>query len=512
MKLPALLGQLGLTAAITKELKSSNRLLPTTTEQRVLHNRVGEVEALIKASLQQNGDAERASVVVAAKTKGSRPLNMWRLQDRVLYRALVDRLKLKLPEDLQGRETHDEFERRPHQNPDNIFISTTDITAYYQYVDHDVLADELIAQTGDFHTVTALTTLLGQVMGGQVGIPQVHDSSDTLGDTYIDPIRRKLIRAGYDSYCYADDFRIGCANLGEARESLEVCAAAARELGLVLNDAKTFTYHRDTYAKTLGRRAAAAEKLLEGVGLQPEVDRFLFNHDYTDRWTPDTKPVAPDLSSIDDTAPTQGGEDDIDVDELNGQRDALMREVWRVWTEHPEQRRSPTVRGWLGQALPVLGHLNERGPVEHLEELLDNAPDLTPQVADYLTHFASTLMFDIWVDPKIFRLLNSDRHSEWQKLWLIHAAGSLGHHASSETIEWLNNCVSSGSQVLAAYSADALGRLERGDFATLTKALDRVTPEFRPPIIWALGQLDTDKAQAITDSKIDRLMLPPEQA
>ena len=46
---------------------------------------------------------------------------MWRLQDRVLYRALVDRLKLKLPEDLQGRETHDEFERRPHQNPDNTY-------------------------------------------------------------------------------------------------------------------------------------------------------------------------------------------------------------------------------------------------------------------------------------------------------------------------------------------------------------------------------------------------------
>lgn len=140
-----------------------------------------------------------------------------------------------------------------HRNQSNAYIASTDITAYYQYIDHDVLADELIAQTGDFHAVTALTDLLHQVMGGRVGIPQVHSSSDILGDTYIDPIRRTLIRAGYDAYSYADDFRIGCHNLGSARAALELCSAAAHELGLVLNDAKTFTYGRDTYDQALGR-------------------------------------------------------------------------------------------------------------------------------------------------------------------------------------------------------------------------------------------------------------------
>ena len=507
MKIPALLGQLDLTAAITAELTYSTRLLPTSTEQRVLQDRIGEVEALIKASIQMDSAAEPASIVVAAKTKGSRPLNMWRLQDRVLYRALVERLRAKLPHELQQRRSHDEFERHPYDNPDNAFIDSTDITAYYQYVDHDVLADELIAQTGDFHAVTALTTLLGQVMGGQVGIPQVHNSSDILGDTYIDPVRRKLIRAGYDAYCYADDFRIGCASLGEARAALELCASAARELGLVLNDAKTFTYRRDTYEKTLERREKAVKELLQNIVLPPDVNNFLFRHDYTETWTRD--PVEPDLSSIDDTTPTQDDHENILTDELGGQHDDLMREVWRVWTEHEKKRDSLTLRGLLGQALPVLGRLLETDPMSHVEQLLDNAPDLTPQVAAYLTGLANRQDFlHLQVDPIILRLLNSDRHSEWQKLWLVHAAGSLGAAVSDDTIEWLENSVQNHSPIVAAYAADALGRLERGNFDTLKGALDRVNTEYRLPIVWALGKLDAVSARAVVDSRLDRLMLP----
>ncbi|GAA3148244.1 hypothetical protein GCM10020255_027020 [Rhodococcus baikonurensis] len=132
----------------------------------------------------------------------------------MIYRALVERLRLQLPIELQSRRPHSEFEAAPYDNDNNAYICSTDITAYYQYIDHDVLADELTAQTGDYHTVNALISLLEQVMGTRVGIPQVHASSDTLGDTYIDPIRRTLIREGYDAYVYADDFRIGCSSSG----------------------------------------------------------------------------------------------------------------------------------------------------------------------------------------------------------------------------------------------------------------------------------------------------------
>lgn len=162
MKQTELLKQLDLSAAIDKELAYTTKLLPNRTEQRVLPTLISEVEKQIRGALQRGGTAEPAGVVVASKTKGLRPLNLWRLQDRIYYRALTERLRPQMPPELQQRGSHTAFETLPYENERNEFIVFTDITAYYQYIDHDVLTDELIAQTGDFHTVTALIDLLGQ--------------------------------------------------------------------------------------------------------------------------------------------------------------------------------------------------------------------------------------------------------------------------------------------------------------------------------------------------------------
>lgn len=466
-----LLEQLDLTAAIIEELRYSTRLLPASPEQVILRDHIREVESVLKASLQQNNAAEPASVVLASKTKGLRPLNLWRLQDRVLYRALAERLRLKLPAHLQKRVSHDEFTQSPHLNQDNDYIASTDITAYYQYIDHDVLADELIAQTGDFHAVTALTELLQQVMGGRVGIPQVHSSSDVLGDTYIDPIRRKLIRAGYDAYSFADDFRIGCPNLGSARAALELCSTAAHELGLVLNDAKTFTYHRGTYEQALGQRERTAEKLLHNADLTQSATRFLVRNHYTEEEV--SVPAEPDFSSLENPLPAQGDVDDINEGTLDAERNTLVREVWRVWTQRPEERRNQTLRELLGQALPVLGKLGEKGPLAEAKKLLDDAPDLTPMVAEYLTNLAVSDPFsEVPVTPTLLGLLTSDRHSDWQKVWLAHTAGTLGTTASDQIVKWLTDRVRDGSPILAAHSAAALGALGRGDATTLKQALN----------------------------------------
>ena len=45
--------------------------------------------------------------------------------------------------------------------------------------------------------------------GRQFGLPQMTQPSDVLGDLYVDPIRRNLVRLGYATGRYADDFRVG---------------------------------------------------------------------------------------------------------------------------------------------------------------------------------------------------------------------------------------------------------------------------------------------------------------
>lgn len=113
------------------------------------------------------------------------------------------------------------------------------------------------------------------------------------------------------------------------------------------------------------------------------------------------------------------------------------------------------------------------------------------------------------VGRKIDSLVRNDRLSDWQRLWLAHAASAIqGAIVPPPTTEWLNDCVRAGSDILAAYAADALGQLKTGDFDALAAALNRVGAEHRLPIVWALGQLDADKAREIVDSELERLMLP----
>jgi hypothetical protein len=176
------------------------------------------------------------------------------IEDRTVYRALVDRLAQELPDDLRHRQSNADFQRAPlDQTPEAAYITITDIASYYVYVDHDVLMDELTSQTGDYDAVEATVTLLGKVMGRGIGIPQVSTASDVLGDTYLDRGRRNLNRRGLSVFRYADGFRLTASSLLDARRDLDVCGAEVYRLGLMLNDTKTFTNRRETYEANLNK-------------------------------------------------------------------------------------------------------------------------------------------------------------------------------------------------------------------------------------------------------------------
>lgn len=509
MVTPALLDRLDLTTAVEEELASSTRLLPVRSDQQALADQASEVEKHIRAALRQNAHAELATVVFAAKQKGMRPLNLWRLQDRVLYRALTNLVAVSLPEQCRSRIAHSDFEQKPLENSDNNYISTTDISSFYVYVDHDLLADELVAQTGDYEVVTALTELLGQVMGRRVGLPQVHEASDVLGDTYIDPIRRKLVRAGYDTYTYSDDFRIGSKTLGQARAALELCASTALELGLVLKEPKTFTYGREKYRSSLGTRSEAEQRILNEEHLDDAARFFLGTGT---RYTDDRVAMPQlDLHDLDEFDVGFAGDVAADVATVDAPRAAFGAGVWQIWSDpNSNNHNAPVVRSLLAHVLPDLGTVGERGPLDKLDELLRRAPDLTPNAATYLENYAMhSQLARSHVRTRINEVAAEDTLSEWQKIWLVHVAGDLRRTTRApKYVPWLEECVRNGGGPLAGYAAAALGRIRHGDPDLLAARVDEVSEEWRPPIVWALGRLDPEKARGVTDTALERLLVP----
>lgn len=526
---PDLLRRLDLSQAVEAELSARNRLMPQRPDHLLLAKDVSQIEKWLRPRIRKGTVTQPADVVFADKGwRGTRPLNVMALEHRVLYRALVDALTPALPEHLRERPQYDDFQQAPLAVSETTHISKTDIASYYVYVDHDLLADELIAQTGDELVIDALRELLEIVMGRRVGLPQVHQSSRLLGDAYIDPVRRRLRRSGIEVFTYSDDFRIASRSLGLARSALAACEAEVRTLGLVLNEKKTYTYTRSHYQESLGAFTRAEQGLFDEGQLTP-AEQFFFREDYSDDDddNDDDEPTTPDSPLTLGATPIGGPIDDAEVteddapasapDSDDAQRAAAAQKAWRIWALEDESEeaqsglKAAVTQSLLGQALPVLGATQSDDPLTALPALLGLEPGLAPQIAEYLVRYcAHGQKFRAAVRAAVDQILADDLINAWQGMWIAHAvgyAGRLREPGPSKHLDWLAQCVSDGPDGLAATAAATLGRLQYGDPGSIATALNRLGPEWRQLALWGLHQLSPETAQASADNELDRILL-----
>lgn len=518
-----LLVRLNLERAAEQEMSTANRLMPRRRDRLALVSRADEVARLMRNQYRKGSFGDSSDVVFVDKNRrGRRPISEMTLRDRILFRALVNLLAESLPAHIVTRIPNAEFKRAPLESPGAEYISKTDIVAYYEYVDHARLADELEAQTGEAPVIELLMELLFRVMGRRVGLPQVHRSSDILGDTYIDPVRRRMRRAGFDVTSFSDDFRIASPTLANARSALEACAREVRSLGLTLNESKTYTYQAANYRRSLEIFSDAEQRLFQENGETFEDLSLLLFSEYTDDDDEAADVEDTDLAMLGNAAAQALPEDDVlefghadaptAVDEA--QRRAAIR-AWEIWVaeeesvEQPSRPDAATTESLLGRALPVLGHAGVEAPVEHLSRLLRSEPAMTPQVAEYIKALGATgrgarsllrRELDVIVETPIL--------STWQKVWLAEACGSLRRvRRDAPHYGWLRRCVASAEPALAATAAAALAQLESGDNEEMLSALDRVGPVWRSLVIWAVAQTDKTLASSISDDRIEIMLI-----
>lgn len=518
----SMLGRMDFSGAVQRELTLRNRLLPRRWDYLALAAEHVAVERALRPLLRRGPSGAVSDVVLSDKGwRGVRPLHVMTLRDRVLYRALVELIASGLPERLRRRSPVAEFRQAPLKVPATRYVSKTDVTAYYEFVDHDRLADELLAQTGEEPAIEVLTDLLDSVMGRRVGLPQVHTASDVLGDTYIDPARRRLLRRGHTAFTYSDDFRLASPSLGGARAAVEACAEEVRELGLVLNDRKTYTYGTGKYRRSLTSFADAERRLFAGenAGLASEGPLILsfLDSDYGDAdetMSASTLGAEPldhgvdEDEALDEQPPNPG--------DLDPQRVIAAQRAWELWVREEESeevqagQEASITQSLLGRALPTLGAAGDERPADFLSELLRYEPALAPQLTAYLTHYADhgprarTLLRSALDD-----VVEADIYSPWQGMWLAQAAGGIRRSRKVHPYEqWLEQSVAeSPHDGLAATAAAALGRLGRGNADIVVSAIDRVGPAWRRLVFWGLIGLDRQRAQDVADDKIDHLLL-----
>lgn len=254
-----------------KQLKDSlnlgsapNDLLPPRAGDR-LGGQFGNrfISSLHEQTTSGNYRPVRADSIPVPKTSfNTRPASLLTLKDRVVYAALVERLRDRIegallpeevvffPRGISRKKKWKKFEEAPSQLK-TTHIVVADVAGFYESVNHSLLKSKLLTATGRTEEVEELCNFLGEVMGRGKGIPQGHDSSDALATIYLSPVDDALIREGFDYFRHGDDMRVAVASFKEGRRALYSLENSLRQCELLPNGLKCRILKTETYSKRL---------------------------------------------------------------------------------------------------------------------------------------------------------------------------------------------------------------------------------------------------------------------
>lgn len=418
---------------------------------------------------------------------------VWGFAERIAYRALVDFLLRDEPPLDRSPEAYLEFiggpvryarELEPSAGPfarvgSSVvqYVVKADVNAFYDYIDHGILSRELLSRTGDYRTIECLMSLLGEVQGRAYGLPQLLDSSDQLSELYIDIVEREVLRRGWPAWRFNDDFRIAVRDFGAALAAIEDLAAAARDVGLTLNDVKTTTPKFSRYA-------------LENFGLSidDELPDELGRHDPEDF-------VGDYIEGVGETDPTWAIQILRDANAPDAPRDS--------WSENGimlGEIRGDDIR-MLRRALGRLARAGIDDAFGDVVKLVVYVPSLTPWAVRYVMsagrerpEAAANVLGSLVADVSL---------SDWQRAWIVHAFDELGlldpaaPGSPEGAVEWVAGLRHGRhGPVVVAQAALALAHFGRIEFSDLEHALRSEPGAMATWYLVAIRRLHDDEQMA----------------
>jgi hypothetical protein len=372
------------------------------TPGNLFPSRIGWSAAADNTSLWEALDGQAASgyrafpaeiVAVPKSSHATRPAADLSTEDQLLYAAIVDALRARIPPGLvdftdDDDASYERFETFPLDQPGTRYVVEGDAAAFFQFVDYELLAYELVGLTGWADAVEALVRLLQVWMAERRGLPQGPGTSRTLADVYISPVSRALSRSGWAFSRFSDDFRIATSNWGQARSAQLALEEALARQRLVPASNKTRTWRAARYRERIER--ATAPRL---VG---QASKTAFEG------------IAGEYVAM------SAGRFPVSAEEV-----VLAEYVIREQAESFSS--DPVVTRLIRWSLGVLGNGPSAVGLPLLTTLLDRHPQATQAAAGYLRLLMGTELerqairaATSWMEAPSF-------HFTWQTGWVLHA-------------------------------------------------------------------------------------------
>lgn len=474
----ATLKTLDVASAITGEAHNPPFLLPSRQiEDAVV---VAEIQSVIEPTPEWDFDRlvrycagrfhrgvrnHAVETVLASKSpKGRRPVHALSFEQRVLYRALVEGLGDELEPPNRSDEAWTNFQQGPLGDPELKYLVRTDVVGCYQFIDHHLLADEVIAQTGDASITDEVASFLRDVLGSSRGLPQNLGPSHTLAECYLDKIERALLRDGIPTWRFSDDFILASESWGGINRALERLTEEIRASGLSINEEKTRFFGR---AKYQGWVNAPLERL-------------------------QTAGAADLIAVLEDYDPDEPPDDEDRQVALHGSEGVALELLSRCLASHDrdvlhDRLDVATNRKIARGALRLLTITRSSQGLLFARDLLRFEPQLTPAVAKYLARvgqeqpdLVSELMTTFVSEPDLYL-------STWQSMWLTEPLVGGSVSQSEPLIAWLTNLLGNSLSLARGRAALSLAWADLIEPAEISQLYTTAPLAARPDFVAAMA-------------------------
>ncbi|MGO4340379.1 RNA-directed DNA polymerase [Pedococcus sp. 2YAF34] len=476
-----LLKKLDLAGAASAEATTWRNLLPPEPWVETLTLSPGHFAQWVSARLEAgHRNAPGWPVDVRKAHQAFRPVPVVGVAERIAFRALTDWVLQDVELSERSQDDYKAFIAAPIRHglagtgirrlsqATVEYVVQADISSFYQYVDHGVLLTELENRTGKVEASRLLVELLGELQGATFGLPQLLDASDKLSELYIEALQRNATRRIGDVWRFNDDFRLAVNGYGNAQQALEELSAAARPLGLVLNDRKSSIVKFSTY---FFRHITGATDDPD-VEVNPAEIELVEDEAYPDTEGTGLEEAKETLARI-SAGPPSG----IDLSSAAPEDVKDLRKCFNT----------------LAREASPLG-------LEHVTRVFRYVPQLTPRLGDYLVALseAGHNVRDVWTEVS----QHTDAMNAWQRAWVTNVARRL-NFLDESALGWIRQQFDwAPVGLLNAECALALAMGGEIAFAPLDEAL-RTQPEALAP--WyavAMNYVDmtTEQRKAVRGS------------
>jgi hypothetical protein len=434
---------LDVVGAVTAERAKPAWGFPSRSMERATRGHEEEVANHLHGILKRGVEFAGVEVLAVPKAKGLRPLSALSFVERTIYRLLTQSLKENLDLPDRSYERYEGFRRAPLGEEGVTHIVRADVASFYQYIDHDLLHEEIVNQTGHAGAADSIVAVLHGVNQRRVGLPQLYDPSDWLSEMVIDRVERSMVREGFEVFRFNDDFRVACSSWGEANQAILKLDEELRPLGLVLNDDKTVIQTTPTYREWIDAPEKAWASIADELGLDIRTPNWEAISIYA-------RAIAP-LVGDEVEEVSEGEEDEAGDEELRSLWIEAAKRALEIWfrgksrDEH-DRLREAIDRRLLRQALKILTTARAVEGLEHCKAILTTEQHVSHLVGQYLKATARS-------DPDGVISRVSDWASEgfyisdWQRLWLMEPL-LLIEEVPDNVAEWLRQTAGSRSTVV----------------------------------------------------------------